>query len=284
LIRRVSPLSENAILVFANGRGAAATIVGVPRSKNEVDAVEGELTVAEGEVTADPSEGSWQDRAVERSINSARLKALARSSQFLAAGLELLEETGEIEFTVQDIVDRSNLSLRAFYQHFASKDDLLLSLFEEVVTQFTDEIAKDLDQIDDPFDRLETYVDRYFHRAHGSLPFGGRAMTIYQMRLAAERPDDYGKAITRQVQVLHSIIRHGIDRGEFRSDLPEMAVTLLLNATLVSMAQMDVFNIKASDGPISYESIWAWCRSAVAATGGPRMPTHDGASSSSPPD
>jgi AcrR family transcriptional regulator len=229
----------------------------VPRSDDKTHSADDEQSAG--------SDGSWQDRAVERSISSARLKALARSSQFLAAGMELLEETGNLDFTVQDIVERSQLSLRAFYQHFASKDDLLLSLFEEVVTQFTDQIAKGLDEIADPVERLETYVSRYFKRSHSSLPFGGRAMTVYQMRLAADRPDDYGRAITRQVQVLRSIVHDGVEQGVFRSDMPEMASTLLLNATLVSMAQMDVFDIKASGGPISYESVWTWCRSAILA-------------------
>jgi AcrR family transcriptional regulator len=205
----------------------------------------------------------WQQRAVDRSINSARLRALARSSQFLAAAMELLEETGDVEFTVANIVERSNLSLRAFYQHFGSKDELLLSLFEELVTQFTDDLAAQLDDIDDPFDRLEAYVRGFLDRAHASRPFGGRAWTIYQMRLAADRPGDYAKSIARQVEVLTSIVEHGRERKAFRSDLPAMTMTLLINSTLVSMAQMDVFEIKSSGDPIEADQIWAWCRRAV---------------------
>lgn len=210
------------------------------------------------------SESAWQQRAVDRSINSARLRALARSSQFLAAAMELLEETGDIDFTVQSIVERSQLSLRAFYQHFGSKDELLLSLFEELVTQFTDELGATVEGIADPFERLEAYVRGFLTQAHASLPFGGRAWTIYQMRLAAERPDDYARAIARQVEVLGGIVQHGIQQKAFRRDLPEMAMTLLINSSLVSIAQMDVFDIKAQGGPIGADEVWAWCRSAVA--------------------
>jgi len=209
------------------------------------------------------SDSTWQQRAVERSINSARLRALARSSQFLASAMELLEETGDVDFTVQNLVDRSSLSLRAFYQHFASKDELLVSLFEELVTQFVEDMTDDVVKVDDPFDRLEAYVRGFLTRAHDSLPFGGRALTIYQMRLAADRPGDYAKAIGRQVELLQSVVRHGVERGVFRTDIPDMAVTLLINATLVSMAQMDVFEIRSTGGPISAEEIWRWCRSAV---------------------
>jgi AcrR family transcriptional regulator len=209
----------------------------------------------------------WQQRAVDRSINSARLRALARSSQFLAAAMELLEETGDIDFTVQSIVERSQLSLRAFYQHFGSKDELLLSLFEELVTQFTDELAAIVEGIDDPLDRLEAYVRGFLEQAHASLPFGGRAWTIYQMRLAADNPADYAKAIARQVEVLQSIVHHGVQKKVFRTDIPEMAITLLINSSLVSMAQMDVLDIKARGGPVGSETVWKWCRAAVTPDG-----------------
>lgn len=227
------------------------------------------------------ADSPWQQRAVDRSINSARLRALARSSQFLAAAMELLEETGDIDFTVQNIVERSQLSLRAFYQHFGSKDELLLSLFEELVTQFTDELVAQVEDIDDPFDRLEAYVHGFLTQAHASLPFGGRAWTIYQMRLAAERPDDYAKSIARQVGALRAIVRHGVSKGAFRSDMSEMAMTLLINSSLVSMAQMDVLDIKAKGGAVKAEDVWSWCRAAVTPPAGAEAPPKGSARSKS---
>jgi hypothetical protein len=83
---------------------------------------------------------TWQERAVERRLSGVRARALARSSRFLATALELVQESGRADFTVQDLIDRSNLSLRAFYQHFAGKEELLLALYENVQSLFTDEI------------------------------------------------------------------------------------------------------------------------------------------------
>src|SRR3954465_7179044 len=75
----------------------------------------------------------WQQRALDRSLVEAKRRALNKSNGFVEAATELLDETGGLNFTVQDVVDRSKLSLRSFYQTFASKDDLLLALFEECV-------------------------------------------------------------------------------------------------------------------------------------------------------
>jgi len=234
-------------------RASIRIVAGPPRDKGR-------------KATSVPSsqDSLWQQRAVERGTYSARLLSLARTSQFLAAAMALLEETGDIDFSVQTLVDRAQLSTRAFYQHFEAKEELLLALFEELVTQFVNDLAADIEDFDDPFDRLEAYVRGFVKRAHSSRPFGGRAWTMYQLRLATDHPGDYAKSIARQVELLGSIVRHGTERGAFRTDLPEMAVTLLINSTLVSMAQMDVFGIKAASGPIGADEVWNWCRVAVA--------------------
>jgi hypothetical protein len=52
-------------------------------------------------------------------------------------------------------------------------------------------------------------------------------------------------------------------RGVFRSDLSEVAMTLLINSSIVSMAQMDVFDIRSRGGPIGADQVWAWCQAAV---------------------
>ena len=207
-------------------------------------------------------ESHWQRRAMDRAMGEARTKALARSSKFLTTALELLEETGSVEFTLQNVVDRSELSLRAFYQHFGSKDELLLALFEELLRQFVDDIEADISTIDDPFDRLEAYIRGFLGRSHESLPVGGRAWTIYQLRLAADQPEEYVRAFGRQTDLLASIVRHGLERDVFRTDIGAQALTHLLNSTIVSAAQMDVLDIQSTGRPTP-DDVWAWCRKAV---------------------
>jgi len=53
---------------------------------------------------------SWQQDSVDRSLRNARARAQARSDRFVAAAIELLGERDESDFTIQDVVDRSNMS------------------------------------------------------------------------------------------------------------------------------------------------------------------------------
>jgi AcrR family transcriptional regulator len=219
--------------------------------------------------TPTEEEPGWQQRALDRSLNAAREKSLARSSKFLASAIDLLQETGRVDFTVQNVVERSQLSLRAFYQHFGGKDELVLAVFEELTGVFVESLAKSLDDIEDPFERLATYTRRFLERSHESRESGGRALTIYLLHLALDRPDDYARATSPQVELVETIIKHGVETGAFRKDLPTNAIAQLVNATLVQFAQTDVFDVHAG-ADVSPDHIWAWCETAV------RPPTEGG--------
>ncbi|WP_131815184.1 TetR/AcrR family transcriptional regulator, partial [Mycolicibacterium holsaticum] len=136
---------------------------------------------------------SWQERTIERRLSQARARALARSSRFLATALELVEESGRADFTIQTLIDRSNLSLRAFYQHFAGKEELLLALYENATSQFIEAIRHEVAAADGPMEQLEAFCRGFLSRAESSEAIGGRVMTIYNLSLEIERPADFAK-------------------------------------------------------------------------------------------
>ena len=109
-------------------------------TENKSAGLENEETGIENVDTDLVALSSWEQRMLERSLDNARVQALARSGEFVHAALALLEEEGSVEFTVQDVVQRSGGSLRRFYQLFSSKDDLVLALFEELITQLVEHI------------------------------------------------------------------------------------------------------------------------------------------------
>src|SRR4051812_32414550 len=92
------------------------------------------------ETAPEGAEPAWRQRAVSRSLNAARSRAEQRVQRFLDAAFELIDEKGTTEFTIQEVIDRSKQSLRGFYQYFDGKDELLLALFEETVSEATDDL------------------------------------------------------------------------------------------------------------------------------------------------
>src|SRR6478736_7968973 len=110
--------------------------------------------------TTDANEPAWRQRAVSRSLDAARSRAEKRAKRFLDAAFELMDEKGSTEFTIQEVIDRSQQSLRGFYQYFNGKDELLLALFEETVREATEDLRAVVDDADAPLDRLEAFTIR----------------------------------------------------------------------------------------------------------------------------
>src|SRR6185295_11317159 len=91
-------------------------------------------------VTSPSEEPAWKQRAVERSLRTAKLRAEQRVQKFLDAAQAIITKKGTTDFTVQEVVDKSRQSLRSFYQHFNGKHELLLALFEDAMRRASDQI------------------------------------------------------------------------------------------------------------------------------------------------
>src|ERR1700741_642571 len=102
---------------------------------------------------------AWQRQSMQRSLQSARARAHARSDRFVKAAMQLLQEKGNTDFTVQDVVDRSRMSIRTFYKYFASKEDLLVAVYETVVARkAVPLLRKRIEKFKDPMLRLRAYA------------------------------------------------------------------------------------------------------------------------------
>jgi len=214
---------------------------------------------------ADASDARWRERAVERSLRSARDRAVSRSDRFMAAATELLRETNRTDFTVQEIVERSRMSLRSFYQHFASKDDLLLALFEEAIRTMIERLRMQVDRYEDPLDRLRAFVVGLYEST-GEGPTGvSRAFTVYHLRLAESHPTEFTHAVSPQMDLLVEIVEAGVATGQFRSDLPAPVLADILMQTIVSALQNKVLGISMTGVPITGDALWQYCLGGVGA-------------------
>lgn len=213
----------------------------------------------------DHSSSGWQERAVARSLGAARARALANSSKFLAAAMELAEETGRLDFTIRRLVDKSKLSTKAFYQHFGSKDDLLLAMYENLISQFVEDLREEVLTPKDPLKQLETFCRAYLSRAASSYAVGGRALTIYHLRLEIDRPADFVKSFEPQLELLTEILTACAKIGAVRNDLEPSQLALLLSSTLMSLAQMGVLHADLQHAELDGDAVWSWCRQAVGA-------------------
>jgi len=195
----------------------------------------------------------WQQRALDRSLVEAKRRALDKSNGFVKAAMALLDETGTLNFTVQDVVDRSKLSLRSFYQTFASKDDLLLALFEEYVATAADWQRDRMAKHDDPVDQIRDFLTNLWV---GKLsPDVVRALAVYNMTLSSTRPADLAHALEPQLLVLLEAVERGIASGQVRDDIGSRRLAEILLHTGNAAVQTTILHT----GSESPDDVWAFC-------------------------
>lgn len=214
-----------------------------------------------------PSNGSapetlstWRDRALERSLRGARAKAMSRSDRFIEVAMELLSETGRTDFTVQELVERSKTSLRSFYQHFGSKDELLLALFEEVIRLSSEDWRHLVSEQEDCVAGLETLVLTMYAQAIDQTLGGvSRALTSYHLQLAESRPSDYARVLAPMKDLILELVEAGVAEGKFRNDIDAETLAMILMQTLVTAAHMHALGAYLTGETLDAERLWAFC-------------------------
>ena len=205
---------------------------------------------------------AWQRQSMHRSLQSARARARARSNRFVAAATRLLQEKGNTEFTVQDVVDRSSMSIRTFYQYFASKEDLLVAVYETAVAQeAVPRLRKRIEKHKDPLLRLRAYIETVIELT-AKTGAVGRTLTSFQNRLAESRPADLARAVKPQFELLVELIEDITRTRPLRPDLTVETAARLTHYTVLAAAHSRVLGSEGALG-ISAQTIWQFCASGM---------------------
>ena len=203
-------------------------------------------------------------------MRTARERAVSRSERFIRVATELLYETGSLDFTVQDLVERSKMSLRSFYQHFASKDELLLAVFEEAIRSYVGTLRANVDAEDDPLEKLRIYVTSFYGAGESANRQASAALSRYLLMLTSADPTELARVLEPQITLLSDIVEAGVAAGRLRRDLSPAALTILITQTLMSAVEMNVLGTHLTGEPVSAADLWAFCEGA--ATGGSDAP------------
>ncbi len=205
---------------------------------------------------------AWQRQSVQRSLRSAHARAHARSDRFVAAATRLLQEKGHLDFTVQDVVDRSRMSIRTFYKYFASKEDLLVALYGSVVArESVPRLRERIEKVKDPMLRLRAYIEGLVELTAKTGPVG-RMLINCQNRLAESRPADLETAMKPQFQLLVELIGDIARTRPLRRDLTVETAARLTHYTVLAAAHGRALGSEGA-AEIPGRTIWEFCVSGM---------------------
>lgn len=121
----------------------------------------------------------------------------SKRDDVLAAASACFYEQGIASSGVDAIAERAQVSKRTLYNHFDSKDELVVAHLQRVEARWRDRLACALAGIDDPLERLEQYVIAYVNASYVDVE-DPEQRGCALINAAAELPTDHvGLAIVR---------------------------------------------------------------------------------------
>lgn len=166
---------------------------------------------------------SWVERAVERSaaVQRSRVRIAQQVRQMLDAARKLMDIKGD-EFTTQELVAEAGVALQTFYRYFASKDELLVAVIGDAMTDACERWSEAAANLPDPLARLKFYITATLERL-GDADAGGTARFVVSTRWRLHRhfPKELADAEQPFVDLLRGEIEAAIEAGLLNPPDPE---------------------------------------------------------------
>ncbi|MEV0248172.1 TetR/AcrR family transcriptional regulator [Nocardia sp. NPDC050712] len=213
--------------------------------------------------TSPTDEPAWKQRAVERSLRTAKLRAELRVQRFLDAARAIITEKGTTDLTVQEVVDRSRQSLRSFYLQFDGKHELLLALFEDALNQSADQIRVDTADTASPLDRLRIAVELLFERCRPDPETQRPLFTDFAPQLLATHPAQVKIAHTGLLALFTELMTQAQAAGAVRADITPRRMAALVMQTVMFTAQSPGNPDRNGPQAITADEVWDLCARGV---------------------
>src|SRR3984957_11337765 len=194
-----------------------------------------------------------------------------RDARFIKTAVEILGETGRTDFTVQEVVARSKTSLRAFYQHFSSKDELLLALLERTMAQSAQAWRAETTGLDSTA-AIKLIIDRISAEPESSTQDSlNRAMNLYNQHLAETRPRDYARVLSPLHELIRDVVQRGITEGVFRANLDVGPAAAIVMQTILGALRLHWLGAELTGAPIDAAHLYDFCIRALGTDDGVQL-------------
>ncbi len=187
----------------------------------------------------------------------------------MKSALAILGETGRTDFTVLEVVERSKTSLRSFYQHFSTKDELLLALIDKIMSESTRKWREDTTGLPS-IAALRVLIDRICTPAESTTQDKvNRGLTYYNDHLAETLPREYARVLSPLHELIKDIINRGIADGSFRAGIDVDATAALIMQSALGAMRLHVLGAELNGVPIDADHIYEFCVGGLVAPGNP---------------
>jgi len=142
----------------------------------------------------------------------------------LAAASASLREHGVQGLSIATVLQHAQLSTRAFYRHFESKDELVAAVFLDMAKAEKRRLKRKMAAADDPADAVAAWIDGRLDLAFSeSIKSDLRRMSLEAQSQRFAAPELIQPAYAEMLEPLIDQIQRGLEQGVFHDVEPTSA-------------------------------------------------------------
>jgi AcrR family transcriptional regulator len=139
----------------------------------------------------------------------------------VAAASRSMHEHGVRGLSVATVLEHAQLSTRAFYRHFDSKDQLVAAVFLELARHETQRLRLKMADTADPVEAVVAWVDGRLEPAFGEAGDSGvRRLTLDAHSRGVSSPEMVAPAYSAILEPLVEQLERGLELGVFEDIVP----------------------------------------------------------------
>ncbi len=200
-------------------------------------------------------------RSQDSSSSPTKSKAqkLERRSAIIEAAIDTFAQRGFHHARVSDVARQAGIADGTIYLYFKSKDDLLISLFEEKMEHIVETFRSEVSCYKTAQERLKCFLELHLKMV-AERPALAEVMTV-ELRQSAKFMREYkAPQFGAYLALLGDIISYGQERGEVRSGIDPLLTRRIIFGALDELSLYWV----SSKRPLHslervIEELWALC-------------------------
>ncbi|RYG74860.1 TetR/AcrR family transcriptional regulator [Lentibacillus lipolyticus] len=158
-------------------------------------------------------------------------KQRPKYKQIIEAAVEVFANNGYHASQVSKIAKKAGVADGTIYLYFKNKEDILISVFEEKMGQFIEQIVSSIDNKNNANDKLLTLIEMHFRQ----LTADHHLAIVTQLELRqsnTELRQKINQILKPYLVVIDDIIAEGTEEGIFRDELNVPLVRQMIFGTL----------------------------------------------------
>jgi len=181
------------------------------------------------------------DRLRDRSIRGGEEREVAptgseelsltekRREQIIKATCECIVEKGYSACTMQDIAKKTGLSKGMIHYYFSTKENLLISVMENLVSQWDRVIAERINDIKDPQEAIHGLLDACCEIAQDGVSYN--MLVKFWAELSHKKAFEEVNAnfYNHYREMIREIIEEGINQGKFKEVDSHLLATIIIS-------------------------------------------------------